>query len=92
LALARAGLWWAAVIAILTSILTIAVMVRTGYRVFWGDRHSSSTPTLSVREVPARMWVPMVVLAVICGLLGIYPQVPYPLLDRAATVLATLGR
>ena len=92
LALARAGLWWAAVIAILTSILTIAVMVRAGYRVFWGDRHSSSTPTLSVREVPARMWVPMVVLAVICGLLGIYPQLPYPLLDRAATVLATLGR
>ncbi|MBZ5669491.1 MAG: oxidoreductase [Acidobacteriia bacterium] len=92
LALARAGLWWAAVIAILTSILTIAVMVRAGYRVFWGDRHLGSASVLSVREVPAGMWVPMVVLAVACGLLGIYPQLPYPLLDRAATVLATLGR
>jgi hydrogenase-4 component F len=92
LALARAGLWWAAVIAILASILTMAVMVRAGYRVFWGDRRSSSTPELNVREVPALMWVPMVVLAATCVWLGIFPQAPYPLLDRAAAVLATLGR
>jgi formate hydrogenlyase subunit 3/multisubunit Na+/H+ antiporter MnhD subunit len=38
------------------------------------------------------MWVPMVVLATLCVLLGIYPQAPYPLLDRAAAVLATLAR
>jgi formate hydrogenlyase subunit 3/multisubunit Na+/H+ antiporter MnhD subunit len=37
------------------------------------------------------MWVPMVALAAFCILLGIYPQAPYPLLDRAAAVLATLG-
>jgi hydrogenase-4 component F len=92
LALARAGLWWAAGIAILASILTMAVMVRAAYRVFWGDWRSSSTPELSVREVPALMWVPMVVLAALCVLLGIYPQAPYPLLDRAAAVLATLAR
>jgi hydrogenase-4 component F len=92
LALARAGLWWAAIIAIVTSILTMVVMVRAAYRVFWGERRPSGASTLSVREVPAPMWVPMVVLAAICGLLGIYPQLPYPLLDRAAAVLATLGR
>jgi len=92
LALARAGLWWAAGIAILASILTMAVMVRAAYRVFWGDWRSSSTPELSVREVPALMWVPMVALAALCVLLGIYPQAPYPLLDRAAAVLATLVR
>jgi len=92
LALARAGLWWAAVVAILASILTMVVMVRAGYRVFWGDPRVSTTSALSVREVPAWMWVPMVVLAALCGLLGIYPQLPYPLLDRAAAVLATLGR
>jgi hydrogenase-4 component F len=91
LALARAGLWWAAIIAILASILTMAVMVRAAYRVFWGDRTSSSAE-LSVREVPAIMWVPMVILAGLCLWLGIVPQAPYPLLDRAAAVLATLGR
>jgi formate hydrogenlyase subunit 3/multisubunit Na+/H+ antiporter MnhD subunit len=92
LALARAGLWWAAVIAILASILTMAVMVRAGYRVFWGERRSSGTSEASVREVPALMWAPMVALAALCVLLGIYPQAPYPLLDRAAAVLATLVR
>ncbi len=92
LALARAGLWWAAVIAVLVSILTMVVMVRAAYRVFWGDPGSSSNSASVVREVPARMWFPMVFLAGMCGLLGIYPQMPYPLLDRAAAVLATLRR
>ncbi|HKM82327.1 MAG TPA: proton-conducting transporter membrane subunit [Candidatus Acidoferrum sp.] len=92
LALARAGMWWAAVIAILTSFLTMVVMLRAAYRVFGGEPRSSETSVLAAREVPALMWFPMVVLAAMCGLLGIWPQGPYPLLDRAAKVLATLGR
>lgn len=92
LALARAGLWWAAIIAIVVSILTTAVMIRTGYRVFWGEGERSSTVGLPVKEVPARMWVPMAILATMCVLLGIDPQLLYPLLDHAAAVLATLGR
>jgi multicomponent Na+:H+ antiporter subunit D len=92
LALARAGLWWAAVIAVAVSILTMVVMVRAAYRVFWGEQGSSSEAASLVREVPARMWVPMAFLAGMCVLLGIYPQMPYPLLNRAAEVLATLGR
>lgn len=101
LALARAGLWWAAIIAILASILTMVVMIRAGYKVFWGtppqgsaayqaDQGGAAAPAL--REVPARMFVPMMILAAACALLGIYPQAPYPLLDRAAAVLATLGK
>jgi len=92
LALARSGLWWAAGIAILTSILTMVVMVRAGYRVFWGTRQPGNQPYLEVKEVPAQMFVPMIILAGLCALLGIYPQAPYPLLDRAAAVLATLGK
>jgi hydrogenase-4 component F len=92
LALAKAGMWWAAVIAILTSVLTMVVMLRAGYRVFWGEPGSSRTSALPVREVPALMWVPMVALAAMCGLFGIWPQGPFPLLDPAAKVLATLGR
>jgi len=37
------------------------------------------------------MWLPMVTLGALCLLLGLYPQAAYPLLDRAAAVLATLG-
>jgi len=93
LALAKAGLWWAAGIAILASILTMVVMVRAGYRVFWGNLPMTGGASPSkLKEVPARMFVPMMILAAICVLLGTYPQAPYPLLDRAAGVLATLGR
>ncbi len=87
LALAKAGLWWAAIIAVATSFLTMAVMVRAGFRVFWGEPR----PELAVKEAPAVMWLPMATLGALCLLLGVYPRVAYPLLDRAAAVLATLG-
>jgi hydrogenase-4 component F len=91
LALAQAGLWWAAIIAVATGFLTMAVMVRAGVRVFWGEPRASAVAEPAVREVPAVMWLPMVALGALCLLLGVYPQVAYPLLDRAAAVLATLG-
>lgn len=87
LALAKAGLWWAAIIAVATSFLTMAVMIRAVFRVFWGEPH----PELAVKEAPAVMWLPMATLGALCLLLGVYPQAAYPLLDRAAAVLATLG-
>lgn len=89
LALARAGMWWAVAIAIAAGLLTMVVMLRAARTVFWG--HAPAT-SLAVREVPATMWVPMVILAVACVVLGVFPRVPFPLLDRAALVLATLGR
>lgn len=91
LALARAGLWWAAIIAVAVSVLTMAVMVRAGFKVFWGDLRMAAVPERPVKEVPAVMWLPMATLAALCLLLGVYPQAAYPLLDRAASVLATLG-
>jgi hydrogenase-4 component F len=92
LALARAGLWWAAAIAIAASVLTMVVMVRAGYRVFWGNAQPAANIGVNFKEVPARMFVPMMILAAICVVLGVFPQAPYPLLTRAAAVLATLGR
>lgn len=90
LALARAGLWWAAAIAILTSILTMAVMVRAAYRVFWGEQSAADPSALKPRDLPTRMWVPMVALASMCVLIGVDPQLPYPLLNHAAAILAAL--
>lgn len=92
LALARAGLWWAAVISVVVSILTMVVMVRAAYRVFWGEQGVVDSSGLEPRNVPARMWVPMVVLASMCVLIGVDPQLPYPLLNHAAAILATLSK
>lgn len=92
LALARAGLWWAAVISVVTSILTMAVMIRAAYRVFWAEQGHGVLDTPAVKEVPKRMWIPMAILATSCVLLGIFPNLPYPLLNHATAVLATLKR
>jgi hydrogenase-4 component F len=92
LALAKAGLWWACAIALAASVLTMVVLVRAAYTVFWAKPPGAALAQVAVREVPAAMWVPMVVLALACLVFGLFPQAPFPLLDRAATVLATLGR
>jgi formate hydrogenlyase subunit 3/multisubunit Na+/H+ antiporter MnhD subunit len=92
LSLAKAGLWWAAAIAVLASIMTMVVLIRAAYTVFWGTERLGGHAIGQVREVPASMWAPMAILAASCVALGVYPQAIYPLLDKAATVLATLGR
>jgi proton-translocating NADH-quinone oxidoreductase chain N len=90
LAAAEAGLWWAAVIAIFTGVLTLVTLIHTAYAVFWGEPRSEKA-TGNLKEVPPSMWVPMVILAGICILLGIFPQLVYPLMNKAAIALATLG-
>jgi hydrogenase-4 component F len=93
LALARSGMWWVVVLALASSLLTVAVMLRAASRVFWAERPEMGSPQeVEIREVPAILWAPMVALAAACLALGVFPQAAYPLLDRAATVLATLGR
>ncbi|NIM51010.1 MAG: oxidoreductase [Gemmatimonadales bacterium] len=92
LALAKSGLWWAAVIAVATSVLTMVALVRPAYRVFWATPAAGAVGSSEFRDVPATVWVPMVTLAAGCVLLGLAPHLVYPLLDKAATVLAVSGR
>jgi hydrogenase-4 component F len=91
LALADSGLWWAAIIAVGTSVLTMVALVRPAYRVFWAAPAGGALSGNGAREVPVALWAPMVLLAVACLVLGVAPQLVYPLLDRAAAVLAVLG-
>jgi proton-translocating NADH-quinone oxidoreductase chain N len=92
LALAQSGMWWAAAVAVLVGLLTTVVLMRAASAVFWAGPSRQAAAQNPVREVPPSMWVPMVILAAACVLLGVLPQVAYPLLDRAAVALATLGR
>lgn len=89
LALAKSGMWWALAIAIAAGLLTMVVLLRAARTVFWG--HAPAT-AVAAREVPATMWGPMLALAVACVVLGVFPRLTFPLLDRAANALATLGR
>jgi formate hydrogenlyase subunit 3/multisubunit Na+/H+ antiporter MnhD subunit len=42
------------------------------------------------QEAPAAMLVPMGFLAALCVLIGVFPQIVYPLLDPAARALASI--
>jgi hydrogenase-4 component F len=91
LALADSGLWWAVVVAVFTSVLTMVALVRPAYRVFWAAPTGDPGRFQGVGEAPATVWVPMVILAFACLLLGLVPQVAYELLSRAAEALPLAG-
>jgi formate hydrogenlyase subunit 3/multisubunit Na+/H+ antiporter MnhD subunit len=86
---AEAHLWWALGIAIATSVLTLIAFVRAGYKVFWSEG-DESTAEVERAEPPITMLVPMVVLAGLCVVFGLFPQLAYPLLDPAARALASI--
>ncbi|MCX8012245.1 MAG: hypothetical protein N3A64_03740, partial [Desulfobacterota bacterium] len=79
---------WATVIAILVAILNLAAFVHISYHVFMGKLPSHLANTL-VREVPIAMWGGTLVLALICVLIGIYPQIVYPFLNEATKAIFT---
>jgi hydrogenase-4 component F len=81
-ALAQQGLWWAVAVSVGTGLLTLAVFVLAGCRIFWGQPASEEGPD-PAREVPVALWAPMAVLAGIVLLIGVYPQVLYPVLNSA---------
>jgi formate hydrogenlyase subunit 3/multisubunit Na+/H+ antiporter MnhD subunit len=64
------------------------VVFRAGQAVFWGDPKSGPVALEDVREVPASLWVAMCALAAVCLLLGVYPQLAYPLLNSASLSIA----
>jgi hydrogenase-4 component F len=84
-ALAQKGLWWALGIAVGTGILTLGIFVWTGIRVFWGHPdHPHIEKTLeNTQEVPFAMWAPLAIIAAIIIIIGIFPQILYPLLNSA---------
>jgi len=92
LALGQRRLLWAAVVSVVTGLLTLACMVHAAYKVFWGRPVANPSDAREPREVPAWMTVTMLLLAAACVLLGVYPQIAYPVLDRATKcILSVLG-
>ncbi|MDH7602389.1 MAG: proton-conducting transporter membrane subunit [Armatimonadota bacterium] len=85
---AQAGAWWAVVLGIGTSLITLVVLVRAAKNIFWG-KMPESIPE-SAREAPARMCLAMLVLAVLCLAIGIYPQSVYSPLSKAAKSVQTI--
>lgn len=89
LAAMRAGLWWAGVLAALTGVFTLVVLVRAATAVFWGSGDVQAVP--EAREVPAAMWVVMLILVLLCVALGAWPPWVVPALSQASAALAPVA-
>lgn len=93
LALAKAKIWWAMAIATFAGVLTLASLVWAANRVFWSEESSKVAALATEKhEVPLPMMIPMVLIAALIVLLGVFPQSLYPVLDGATrSILAMLA-
>jgi len=86
---ADAGDWWAVVLGIGASLVTLVVLAKAAKSIFWGPlSDAASAPT--VRESPLTVTVTMVILALLCLAIGIYPKAVYKPLKAAAAVVQTV--
>lgn len=85
----QAGDWWAVILGIGASLLTLLVLAKAAKSVFWG-KPSEAAGAASVREAPLTMTVAMVTLAGLCLVVGIYPKIVYAPLKAAAAVVQTI--
>jgi formate hydrogenlyase subunit 3/multisubunit Na+/H+ antiporter MnhD subunit len=91
LACAKAGMLWATVLAIITSLLTLFCLLHAGYRVFMGKALDAANPTnQEIKEVSPLMWGGMLVLALLCFIIGVYPQIVFPILDESTRAIFSM--
>ncbi|HVO76708.1 MAG TPA: proton-conducting transporter membrane subunit, partial [Candidatus Bathyarchaeia archaeon] len=86
---ARAGVWWAVILALAGSLITLVVAARAAKAVFWGAP-SAAVSGPGVKEVPFAMRAAMVTLAALCLGIGLYPGAVSKPLAAAAAVVETV--
>ena len=80
------GLWGAVTIGIAGSLITLVVLLRAAKMIFWGPAPEACSGP-SVKEVPFSLRVTMIILALLCLAIGVYPRAVYvPLRAASATV------
>jgi formate hydrogenlyase subunit 3/multisubunit Na+/H+ antiporter MnhD subunit len=83
------GMLWTTIIAIISSILALALYIHVAYRIFMGPM-PEDIRKMDIKEVPVSMWAGMLVLSLACFVLGIFPQLIYPILDKATNVVLAI--
>jgi len=97
MALGESDLFWASILLVVASFLTVVALVWAGYRIFWTKPVPELIPVTAnpgprnAKEVPSLMWGGMLFLAILCLLFGVYPQVIYPLLDSAVNGILAIS-
>jgi formate hydrogenlyase subunit 3/multisubunit Na+/H+ antiporter MnhD subunit len=92
LACAKAEMLWATVLAVFTSLLTLFCLLHAAYRVFMGKGMDAPTNPRNeeIKEVSPLMWGGMLVLALLCFIIGVYPQMVFPILDGSTRAISSM--
>ena len=91
LACAKAGMLWATVFSVFASLLTLFCLLHAAYRVFMGKGVDAPHQAHEeIKEVSPLMWGGMFVLALLCFVIGVYPQMVFPILDSSARAIASM--
>lgn len=91
LACAKAGMLWATVLAVLTSLLTLFCLLHAAYRVFMGKAADAANPAnQEIKEVSPLMWGGMLALALLCFIIGVYPQIVFPVLNESTRAISAM--
>ena len=85
----KAGMWWAVIIGIGASLITLVVLAKAAKSVFWGNPRDQAS-AVSVREAPLSVCVVMVILAALCLGIGLYPKSVYGPIKAAASDVETV--
>jgi formate hydrogenlyase subunit 3/multisubunit Na+/H+ antiporter MnhD subunit len=92
LACAKAELLWATVLAVITSLLTLFCLLHAAYRVFMGKGAAGAEHAdEALKEVSPLMWGGMAALALLCFVIGVWPQVVFPLLDESTAAISAMA-
>ncbi|MFH1328716.1 MAG: proton-conducting transporter membrane subunit [Candidatus Bathyarchaeota archaeon] len=79
-----------AIIAIIVSVLTAATFLRAAHGIFFGEIPKRLTNPTNIKEAPLVLLGPMIVLAALCILFGIQPEILTGLLKLSANSLLGL--
>jgi hydrogenase-4 component F len=90
-ALGQQQLWWALAISVLTGVLTLSVFAWAGSRIFWGPR-AASEAVEQIKEVPFVMWAPIILIAGLVIIIGLYPNLIYPILNSASQSIISIAQ
>jgi len=92
LACAKAEMLWATVAAVFTSLLTLFCLLHAAYRVFMGKGVAATDhANEAIKEVSPLMWGGMAVLALLCFVIGVYPQMVFPILDESTRAISAMA-
>jgi formate hydrogenlyase subunit 3/multisubunit Na+/H+ antiporter MnhD subunit len=92
LACAKAEMLWATVAAVVTSLLTLFCLLHAAYRVFMGKGVAvTDHANEAINEVSPLMWGGMAVLALLCFVIGVYPQMVFPILDESTRAISAMA-